>query len=522
LRFRTRTALPALLGAAALWATGCAGWGPRAAPTGPPPVLGAAPAGQPATAPAGISVGPTTAADNRVPVQPPAVSAKAPGANAPAPGADGLYRYPMAVSGQPVPRPGGVQPVQYGAPAGSPVDVGQFGRLPPIDTPPNALPPSSGPPVFGAPPGPDAGVGLQPLPGQSADLLVNVQETQTGRLMVGVGVNSDAGLTGQIVIDERNFDWRRFPTSIDDITNGTAFRGGGQGLRIEAIPGSEVQRYLVNFVEPYLLDTQISLSLSGFLYDRRYTDWTEQRLGGRIGLGYRLTHDLSLTTALRLESVKVFDPRVPGVPELEEVLGQSDFYSGRVTLTHDTRDMPFAPTEGHLLELSYEQAFGTFDYPRGELDYRRYHLINERPDGSGRHVLGNSFRLGVSGAQTPLYENFFAGGYSTLRGFDFRGASPVDMGVRVGGEFSLLGSLEYLFPITADDMLKGVVFVDYGTVEREIEIHAEDFRVAVGAGLRISVPAMGPAPIALDFAVPVARADTDDIENFSFFVGFGR
>jgi outer membrane protein assembly factor BamA len=33
---------------------------------------------------------------------------------------------------------------------------------------------------------------------------------------------------------------------------------------------------------------------------------------------------------------------------------------------------------------------------------------------------------------------------------------------------------------------------------------------------------MGPAPIALDFAVPVARADTDRIQTFSFFIGVGR
>ena len=53
-------------------------------------------------------------------------------------------------------------------------------------------------------------------------------------------------------------------------------------------------------------------------------------------------------------------------------------------------------------------------------------------------------------------------------------------------------------------------------------IDMDDFRVAVGAGLRISVPAMGPAPIAVDFAVPLAREGTDRIQNFSFFVGFGR
>jgi len=44
--------------------------------------------------------------------------------------------------------------------------------------------------------------------------------------------------------------------------------------------------------------------------------------------------------------------------------------------------------------------------------------------------------------------------------------------------------------------------------------------VTLGAGLRIYIPAMGPAPIALDFGVPVAREDTDRIENFSFFITY--
>jgi hypothetical protein len=33
---------------------------------------------------------------------------------------------------------------------------------------------------------------------------------------------------------------------------------------------------------------------------------------------------------------------------------------------------------------------------------------------------------------------------------------------------------------------------------------------------------MGPAPIALNFAVPIADAPTDDSELFSFTVGFTR
>ena len=359
-------------------------------------------------------------------------------------------------------------------------------------------------------------------PADYADLIVNLNETQTGRFMFGVGVNSDLGLSAQAVIDERNFDWRRWPRSFDEIINGTAWRGGGQSLRIEAVPGSQVQRYMINFTQPYLFDTPISFNLSGYLFDRRYFDWDEQRLGGRMGLGYRITQDLSLAVALRAEQVDFHNPRVRGIPIIENVLGESDLYSGRISLTHDTRDLPFAATEGHYLELSFEQVFGSFDYSRGNVDYRRYFLLKQRADGSGRHTLGLNFRGGVTGEETPVYENFFAGGYSTMRGFRFRHASPKISDVIVGGRLSLLGTAEYVFPITADDMLRGAIFCDYGTIEEELSVDAEDFRVAVGAGLRFTVPAMGPAPIAVDFAVPINREDTDRIQNFSFFVGFGR
>jgi outer membrane protein insertion porin family len=197
-------------------------------------------------------------------------------------------------------------------------------------------------------------------------------------------------------------------------------------------------------------------------------------------------------------------------------------YSGKLSLTHDTRDIPFAPTEGHMFELSFEQVFGDFDYSRAELDYRKYFLLHERPDGSGRHTLGNMIRLGFSGKETPVFERFYAGGFSTMRGFEFRGASPSVSTVRVGGDFMFLGSTEYMFPLTADDMLKGALFVDYGTIEQDIEIRGENFRVAPGFGFRISVPALGPAPLAFDFAFPIAKADTDEERMFTFFFGMGR
>jgi outer membrane protein insertion porin family len=447
-------------------------------------------------------------------------------------------------AGVPVAIPAGPAPAQiyngsvYG---GAPQSVyGQPGNVAPLP-PPQVISPLPAPQVVSPLPAPPPGNiilapgdlpyvppsaiapgGVLPPPEPYADIDVMVDETRTGRFMFGVGINSDAGVTAQITVDERNFDITRPPTSIDDILNGTAWRGAGQGFRFEAMPGSQLQRYLVSFTEPYLFDTPISFSTSGYYYNRRYFDWTETRAGGRMGLGYRVTPDLSLSTSVRAEAVEVEDPRVVGVEELDRVLGTSDLFTGRVSLTQDTRDSPFAATEGHYLELAYEQGFGSFDYPRAEFDYRQYFLLRERPDGSGRHTLSYNFRLGFSGDDTPLYEHYFAGGYSTLRGFNFRGASPMDMGVTVGGNFQMLNSVEYLFPLTADDMLKGVVFTDFGTVEEDIEINAENYRVAPGFGLRIFVPAMGPAPIALDFAFPVAMADTDRERMFSFFIGFGR
>ena len=353
-----------------------------------------------------------------------------------------------------------------------------------------------------------------------------LDETTTGRFMFSVGVNSDLGLLGSVVIDEQNFDWTRWPRSWNDIRTATAFRGAGQRFRLEAMPGTQLQRYTVNFTEPYLFDTRISLGLSGYYYDRRFVEWTERRIGGRVALGYQFRPDLSGSIAYRGESVGVWDPQVglSGVvpPELQAVLGENALHSFRAQITLDTRDNAFLPTEGWLVEVGFEQTIGTFVYPRGDFDIRKYFLLRQRPDGSGRHVLSLGTRMGVSGSNTPVYERYFAGGFSSLRGFAFRGASPRTDGVVVGGEFMLLHSLEYLFPITADDALRGVVFCDAGTVQPTIKNWTDRYRVAPGFGLRITVPAMGPAPIALDFAFPVSHQPGDDQQVFSFFVGFLR
>ncbi|MDG1872444.1 MAG: BamA/TamA family outer membrane protein [Mariniblastus sp.] len=362
-----------------------------------------------------------------------------------------------------------------------------------------------------------------PFPMNYADLDIYVSETQTGRINFGGAYNSDNGIVGQFIVDEKNFDITRWPRNFREITDGTAWRGAGQNFRMELVPGANLERYLVSFTEPYMLGTDYSFSASAYLFERQYYDWDEKRVGGRFSIGRRLTQDLSISAGLRMESVTIDNPRVDTSTQLNDTLGNSNLFLGNVGLIRDTRDSSYAATEGSYFSLSYSQAFGDYSYGRGDLDYRRYKLMYQRPDGSGRHTLSFGTKLGFSGKSTPLFENYYAGGFSTLRGFDFRGAAPLDGGVRVGGEFQWLNSLEYMFPLAANDMVKGVLFCDFGTVEEGIELNAENFRVAPGFGFRVSMPGMGiGAPLAFDFAFPVSTADGDDEKVFSFYLGVLR
>src|SRR5690606_20106186 len=103
-----------------------------------------------------------------------------------------------------------VQPAQFAAPPMTiPPPPAQAIPPGPVVPDPNVTPFPGGPQIL---PGNPWGPPGQPYADPAVDMIVNLEETQTGRLMVGVGVNSDAGVVGQILLDERNFDWKRLPS----------------------------------------------------------------------------------------------------------------------------------------------------------------------------------------------------------------------------------------------------------------------------------------------------------------------
>jgi outer membrane protein insertion porin family len=128
--------------------------------------------------------------------------------------------------------------------------------------------------------------------------------------------------------------------------------------------------------------------------------------------------------------------------------------------------------------------------------------------------------MGWTGDNTPIFERFFAGGFQSFRGFAFRGVSPTQQGVYIGGQFMAIGTVEYQVPLLANSMVSLVTFSDFGTVEDGVTLGG--FRCSVGAGLRVALPMLGPVPLAFDFGVPVVRQQTDITQVFSFYVGLTR
>lgn len=364
------------------------------------------------------------------------------------------------------------------------------------------------------------GSAIRSAPPDFVDIDIDVTEGRTGRLMFGAGVNSNAGLVGNLVLQEDNFDITRLPRSWSDFIHGRAFRGGGQSFRLEAVPGTQVSRYTASWRTPYFLGTDFSFGVDGFYYNRFYQNWTEDRLGGRLSLGYIINRYWTAGATLRLENVDFRDfINVPGVtPQLYyDVAGDNFLSTVQLRIARDTRDSPFLPSKGNFVELAYEQAFGEFHYPRIDLTLNQFFTVWERADGTGKHTLQLRGETIWTGSDTPVFERLYAGGFQSFRGFQFRGITPRQNSFAIGGTWSWLNTIEYQFPITAGNGVRGVVFSDFGTVDTDISL--DKFRASAGFGFRFFIPAMGPAPLAFDFAWPILSEAEDNEQVFSFYVG---
>ena len=148
------------------------------------------------------------------------------------------------------------------------------------------------------------------------------------------------------MLNERNFDITRVPLTLDELLSGRAFRGAGQEFRLEAVPGTQFQRYTASFREPYLFDSQYSLGTSGYYYTRGYNEYDEQRFGGRVVLGRKFGPNWSANVAFRAEDVEIYNVPYYFPTDITQYIGSHSLFGARASVTRDTRDSYLRPTEG--------------------------------------------------------------------------------------------------------------------------------------------------------------------------------
>lgn len=364
------------------------------------------------------------------------------------------------------------------------------------------------------------------------NIIVDVEEGSTGRMVFGVGLTTGQGAQARFSLQKSNFDVTDLPESISDIPD--AFSGGGQTLTLQAEPGTEYSRYRVQLVEPYLLDTVNSLSLTAYRSAYIRDDYTEERKAGEVSIGRRFLEDRRMVADIgyRYEVVDIVDIEPFAPPSVFDAEGKTHISSVLTGVSYERRIFRpiIGPVGGWNTRVGYEYAGGPLgaqlDMSKANFSINFYGTVYA--DGEeDRHILilRNDFGWEEEHHDTdsiPIFERFYLGGASTLRGFEFREVGPKENGEPVGGTVRHFGSLEYTFPLY-ENILRGIGFADYGNLSPDLDsFHGGDYRLAAGGGFLLSIPFLGQyLPISLTWADAIAKEDGDKTQSFLFDIGFG-
>ena len=376
------------------------------------------------------------------------------------------------------------------------------------------------------------------------DLVVAVEEKNTGNLTMGAGFSSVDSIVGFVEVSQGNFDLFHPPT----------FTGGGQKFRLRVQIGTERQDYIVSFIEPWFLGRKLALGVD--LYHRELSFqsledlYDEERTGGRLSLTRALWKDFLMgSISYTLEDVGILFHSgahgpliipVPGTPPghpdfvfvpatapdaLLQESGHSLLSKFGFSIAYDTRNSALLPNKGQRTELSTELVGGPLG---GERDFYKAELRTAwyfKGFATG-HVLELVGRAGVAEAfddteDVPFYERYYLGGLYSLRGFKYRSISPREPGLEepIGGDTYWYGSAEYSIPII--ERLRFAVFYDVGSVElKPYHFTFKNFSDNWGVGLRLNLPV---GPLRLDYGIPIHHDEfNDDSGRFQFGVGYTR
>ena len=369
------------------------------------------------------------------------------------------------------------------------------------------------------------------LPGtkyNTKNMIVNVKEGRTGMLRFGGGFGANSGLFGDVSYTDKNFDIFDFPKDMKDFMSGNAFRGGGHTITMRFSPGLDRTEGVFSFNNPAIFDSGYSMGLSANILRRAREDYDEERKGFKMSVGKTVLRGLRLGVTPNFEVIGIqnIDGDAPNIVKDQE--GSSRKLSLELTAMINRLDNRMSPSKGYKITSSLQFSGLDVDMIKFVAKGTKYHTVFNFPDWRGKHVFSYGGTLGVIEATSdegiPIFENFFAGGANSIRGFAFRGVGPISetdevSTEQVGGKVLLLASAEYTLPVYGD-MVRGAFFVDTGKADTDTnDLNFSNFRATIGFGFRAKVPFMGNSVVAIDFGFPFIRKDKDDEQAVTFNFG---
>ena len=368
----------------------------------------------------------------------------------------------------------------------------------------------------------DVRISTPRVPGTSDQVDIEVETTErlSGSLRAGVGFGSDQGLILNLGIQQDNVfgtgDRAEFVANSDD--SDTLYRLSYLE-RNHTMSGID-RRYAVEFRDR----------------DAEELDLTDYGLQSATATyGYRIPVSVNDRVGIDLEFDEV-DIDLPG--DATEYLRSEIERDGtgnqavRTSLfwVRDTRNRAIFPSRGARQETRLEATIpgvSDLDYYRLSYEQARYFALSER----FTLVLDGTVSYGAGYGDTevlPFYENFYAGGIRTVRGYDRNSLGPRDEdNDPVGGNVRLLGRAELRFPLSLENdsgNFRLSTFIDGGqvwdterdTVDGFTDVEAGDLRYAAGLGLIYYSPI---GPLTSSVARPLNDEAGDDTQFFQFTIG---
>lgn len=369
-------------------------------------------------------------------------------------------------------------------------------------------------------------VEIATAPGSEPDqviLVVDVVEKSTGEFSIGAGYSTggeNEGVNVEGAITERNF------------------LGRGQYIKLSASGGGNARDFTLSFTEPYFLGRRISAGFDVYRQTRNYTNYDSEITGGSIRFGLPITEALTTQIAYNLsrEEYSLDDDCVPtqigGTCDISSAIlngiESSPWIKSSVsgTILYNTIDDLKNPHSGIYATFTTEVAGlgGDAQFVKFSGRSNFYKTLSEEYDIVGLAVVGAGY-VTSTGNDLRVFD-LFKNNDRMIRGFEYNGIGPADRlnngeFDHLGGETYFHGTLEAQFPmpvIPESYGLKGAIFADAATLygnnlaENPVSTGME-WRASVGASLIWASPF---GPLRVDYAVPVMKQDSDQVQNFNF------